>query len=212
MTGSRIPDPGSPAWDEMVLVGRIARPHGLRGQVAVNAETDFVDERFQVGAVLWMHGVRGDAAGGDGVRGDAEPEPLTVASLRVQNGKPIVAFEGFDRIEDVEPLAGRELRVPESALKPLEPGRYYEHQLIGCVVEAIDGRPVGTVVRIEGGAGGSRLIVEGARSEVQVPMVEGICAEIDVAARRIRIDPPDGLLELNETRASRLKPAPTPEP
>jgi 16S rRNA processing protein RimM len=185
-------------WDDMVLVGRIARPHGLRGQVAVNAETDFVEERFRQGAVLWT-------------RGDGEPEELTVASLRVQNGKPIVAFEGFTRIDDVEPLAGRELRVPESSLRPLEPGRYYEHQLVGCSVETIDGVPVGTVVRIEGGAGGSRLVVEGARSEIQVPMVEGICAEIDVAARRIRIDPPEGLLELNETRASRLKPAPTTE-
>ena len=194
MTGSRIPDPGSPAWDDMVLVGRITRPHGLRGQVAVNAETDFVDERFREGATLWM-------------LGDAEPQPLTVASMRLQNRTPIVAFEGFTRVEDVEPLAGRELRVPESSLKPLEAGRYYEHQLVGCAVETIEGRPVGTVVRVEGGAGGSRLVVEGARSEIQVPMVEGICAEVDVAARKIRIDPPDGLLELNETKAGRVKPA-----
>ena len=178
----------------MVLVGRITRPHGLRGQVAVNAETDFVDERFREGATLWM-------------LGDAEPQPLTVASMRLQNRTPIVAFEGFTRVEDVEPLAGRELRVPESSLKPLEAGRYYEHQLVGCAVETIEGRPVGTVVRVEGGAGGSRLVVEGARSEIQVPMVEGICAEVDVAARKIRIDPPDGLLELNETKAGRVKPA-----
>jgi len=172
----------------MVLVGRIARPHGLRGQVAVNPETDFVEERFRLGAVVWM-------------RGEGEPEQqLTVASVRVQNGKPIVAFEGFSRIEDVEPLAGRELRVPESDLRPLDPGQYYQHQLVGCSVETVSGEPVGSVVRVEGGAGGSRLIVEGRRSEIQVPMVEGICAEIDVAARRIRINPPDGLLELNETK------------
>lgn len=190
----------------MVLVGRIARPHGLRGQVAVNAETDFVDERFRPGATLWMRGdVREDVR--EDAREDTEPTPLTVASLRVQNGKPIVAFEGFSRIEDVEPLAGRELRVPESSLQALEPGRYYEHQLVGCAVETIAGVPVGTVVRIEGGAGGSRLVVEGPRSEIQIPMVEGICAEVDVAARRIRIDPPDGLLELNETKAGRVKPA-----
>ena len=181
-------------WDDMVLVGRIARPHGLRGQVAVNPETDFVEERFRQGATLWM---RGD------VPGDAEPLQLIVASARIQNRTPIVAFEGFARIEDVEPLAGRELRVPESSLQPLEPGRYYEHQLVGCSVETIAGVPVGTVVRIEGGAGGSRLVVEGPRSEIQVPMVEGICAEVDVAARRIRIDPPEGLLELNETKRSR---------
>ncbi len=178
----------------MVLVGRIARPHGLRGQVAVSPETDFVDERFRPGATLWMRGA---------IDGDAEPQPLTVTSMRVQNRTPIVGFEGFARIEDVELLAGRELRVPESSLKSLEPGRYYEHQLVGCAVETIDGRPVGMVVRIEGGAAGSRLIVEGALSEIQIPMVEGICAEVDVVARRIRIAPPEGLLELNETRKSR---------
>ena len=177
-------------WDDMVLVGRVARAHGLRGQVAVNPETDFVDERFREGATLW-------------IRGDGEPQQLIVASARVQNGRPIVAFEGFTRIEDVEPLAGKELRVPESSLRALEPGRYYEHQLVGCSVETTKGVSVGTVVRVEGGAGGSRLVVDGERSEIQVPMVEGICAEIDVESRRIRIDPPDGLLELNETKRGR---------
>ena len=179
-----------PLFDDMVLVGRIARPHGLRGQVAVNPETDFVEERFREGAQLWTQ------EGG-------ETRTLTVASFRLQNGKPIVAFQGLTRIEDVEPLAGLELRIPEGALQPLEPGRYYEHQLVGCAVETTDGAPVGTVARIEGGAGGSRLVIDGERSEIQVPMVEGICAEIDIAARRIRIDPPEGLLELNETRKSR---------
>ena len=174
----------------MVLVGRITRPHGLRGQVAVHPETDFVDERFREGAQLWM-------------QDDGETRPVTIASFRLQNGRPIVAFDGMTRIEDVEPLAGRELRIPEGSLQPLEPGRYYEHQLVGCVVETSDGTGVGPVIRIEGGAGASRLVIEGQRGEIQVPMVEGICAEIDIAARRIRIDPPEGLLELNETKRSR---------
>jgi 16S rRNA processing protein RimM len=98
----------------------------------------------------------------------------------------------------VEPLAGRELRIPEEALQPLEPGTFYHHQLTGCVVETVDGRTVGEVRRVEGGAGGSRLVIDGRRGEVQIPLVAEICVAIDVEARRIRVDPPEGLLELNE--------------
>jgi 16S rRNA processing protein RimM len=175
------------AWDDMVLVGRIARPHGIRGQVVVNPETDFVDERFRVGATLHT-------------RGEAGEETLTISAVRVQGGRPVVGFEGFARIEDVERLAGQELRVPEEALQALEPGSYYHHQLVGCAVETVQGERIGDVERVEGGVGGSRLVVGGRRGEILVPMAAEICVEIDVAAKRIRINPPDGLLDLNEVR------------
>jgi 16S rRNA processing protein RimM len=167
-----------------VTVGRIARPHGLNGQVVVNPETDFLEERFTVGATLFTRGAAGD-------------ETLTVSSFRVHGGRPIVGFEGFARIEDVERLAGLELRVPEEALQPLDDGSFYHHQLIGCVVEQVDGTAVGEVERVEGGAGGSRLVIAGHRGEILVPLAREICVEIDVEAKRIRIDPPEGLLELN---------------
>lgn len=173
----------------MVLVGRIARPHGIRGQVIVNPETDFVDERFKVGATFWTRSPRGD-------------EQLKVASARVQNGRPVVGFEGFSSIEDVERLAGLDLRVPEEELQPLEAGVYYHHQLIGCVVETVAGERVGDVVRVEGGAAGSLLEVQGPRGEVLIPLVTEICVEIDVEHKRIRIAPPEGLLDVN--RGGRL--------
>ena len=190
MAGSRIPDPGSPVWDDMVLVGRIARPHGLRGHVAVHPETDFIDERFRPGAVVWT-------------RIDGRDASLTIAEARVQNGRPVIAFEGRLNREDVEPLAGLDLRVPENSLRRLEPGHFYEHQLVGCIVETVGGSTVGPVVRVEGGAGGSRLVADGERSEVQIPLAADICVEIDVAARRIRIEPPPGLIDLNETKRGR---------
>ena len=174
-------------WDDMAVVGRVARPHGLRGDVVVNPETDFVAERFRPGATVWT-------------RTEGREEALTIASARMQNGRPVVGFEGMLSIEAVERLAGLELRVPEESLQPLEPGRYYEHQLVGCVVATTEGATVGTVARVESGAGGSRLVVEGARGEILVPLAVEICVEIDVAGRRIRIQPPDGLLDLNETR------------
>jgi 16S rRNA processing protein RimM len=167
----------------MVVVGRIARPHGLSGHVIVNPETDFVEDRFAVGATLWMR---------------ERDEALTVSSFRVQGGRPVIGFEGFSRIEDVEPLAGQELRVPEETLRPLEPGTFYHHQLVGCAVEDVKGTVIGHVERVEGGIGGSRLVVAGRSGEILVPLATEICIDIDVAARRIRIDPPAGLLDLNE--------------
>ena len=80
-------------WEQMVLVGRIARPHGVRGQVIVNPETDFVEERFARGARMWTRSERG-------------LEELTIASARVQNGRPVICFDGFSRIEEVDRLGG----------------------------------------------------------------------------------------------------------
>ena len=176
----------------MVLVGRIARPHGIRGQVMVTPETDFVEDRFRVGATFWTKAAQGT-------------EQLTVTSARIQNGRPVVGFDGFSTIEDVERLSGLDLRVPEGDLHPLAEGSYYHHQLVGCVVETTAGERVGDVVRVDGGAAGSLLVIEGPRGEVLVPLVTHVCVEMDIAGRRIRIDPPDGLLELNDIRRTRLR-------
>ena len=179
-------------WDDMVTVGRIARPHGLRGDVFVNPETDFVEERFEVGARLWVRSERGE-------------EALTIGAFRLQGGRPVVGFEGVERIEEAERLAGLELRVPEEALQPLGEHQYYQHQLVGCVVETTGaettaGAPIGEVIRVDGGISGSLLVVGGPRGEILVPFTQAICVDVDVAAKRIRIEPPEGLLELNEVR------------
>jgi 16S rRNA processing protein RimM len=169
----------------MVLVGRIARPHGIRGQVIVTPDTDFVEDRFRQGATFLTRSDRGD-------------EVLTVNSARVQNGRPVLGFDGFATIEDVERLAGLDLRVPEDSLQPLTEGVYYIHDLVGCVVETMSGERVGEVSRVDGGAGASILSVGGPRGEVLVPLAADICVDVDIAGRRIRIDPPEGLLELNQ--------------
>jgi 16S rRNA processing protein RimM len=171
----------------MVLVGRISRPHGLRGQVIVSPETDFIEERFVAGATLWTRSSRGE-------------EALVIESVRVQNGRPVIGFAGFARIEDVEHLAGLELRVPEDSLQPLESGVFYHHQLIGCRVTTVGGEQVGEVARVEGGAAGSLLAIDGPRGEILIPLAVDICVDIDVAGKAIRIDPPDGLLDLNERK------------
>jgi 16S rRNA processing protein RimM len=81
--------------------------------------------------------------------------------------------------------------------QPLEPGRYYEYQLVGCIVETMGGVVLGRVQRVEGGPGGSRLVVDRTGDEILIPLAVEICVDIDIAAGRIRIEAPEGLLDLN---------------
>jgi 16S rRNA processing protein RimM len=174
------------SWSEMALVGRIARAHGHRGQVIVNPETDFPEERFQPGADLFIE------------RGGA-PVRVTLTAVRFQRGRPVVGIAGVETMNDAEALAGLELRVPVETLRALPAGTFYRHDLIGCRVETRAGAAVGIVEDVEGGAGGSRLVVAGAngRGEVLIPLVSEICTLIEPGAKRIVIDPPDGLLDAN---------------
>ena len=178
-------------WDDMVLVGRIARAHGIRGQVIVDPATDFPDERFKAGSVL--HILRGDAI-----------EAVTVETVRFHRGRPIIGLAGIDTMNAAETLAGRELRVSVDALQPLPAGSYYHHDLVGCSVETPSGETIGEVRGVEGDGASSRLIVESSNGHVLIPMVDGICVTIDVAGRKIVVAPPDGLLDVNVTKRQRF--------
>jgi 16S rRNA processing protein RimM len=177
-------------WDAMALVGRIARAHGNRGDVIVNPESDFPEARFRPGSVLT-------------IRRGGRVEHLTIETARLQQGRPVLHFAGVDSMDAAEALAGLELKVAADALTALGDGQYYRHDLVGCRVETRSGTIVGTVQRVEGDAGQDRLVVEGPRGEVLIPMAAEICVRIDVGAAVIVIDPPAGLLELNEPGAGR---------
>src|SRR5580765_5972389 len=127
----------TPRFDEMALVGYVARAHGIRGQVIVNPETDFPEERFRPGAELFIE--RNGAV-----------EPLTVSTVRFHRERPVIGIVGIETMNDAETLAGRELRVPVGWLAPLPSQTYYRHDLVGCAVETIDGNNVGLVSDVEG--------------------------------------------------------------
>jgi len=173
-----------PGWDALALVGRVARAHGNRGEVIVNPETDFVDRRFRAGAEL-------------SARRGGRVERLRIASVRMHAGRPVIAFEGVETMDDAEALAGVELRVPVDDLERLPAGMFYRHDLVGCRVETVAGTRVGEVTAVEGELGASRLVVSAEGGEVLIPLAEAICVRIDIAARRVVVDPPDGLLDLN---------------
>jgi 16S rRNA processing protein RimM len=173
-----------PDWDDLILVGRIARTHGLRGEVAIEVVSDFADDRFKPGKTLWRRDAQGVVS-------------LAIASVRPHHDRALVCFDGVDTIEAAEALGRAELRVAATDSVALPAGTYHHYDLVGCEVVTDGGTMVGRVSGVGGKRTASCLIVQGAAREVLVPLVESICVEIDLTGKRIVIAPPDGLLDLN---------------
>jgi len=171
----------------MVSVGRIARAHGNKGRVIVDPDSDFVDERFRSGSHLYVHR-------------DGRIDRLSICDVRFHQHRPILGFEEVSTMTEAEALTAMDLRIPEENLRALPDGSFYHHELIGCSVLTLGGTMVGIVRGIEGNAELCRLVVGCGAAEVQIPMVSQICVSVDPEARQIRIDPPDGLLGLNQFR------------
>lgn len=162
-------------------MGRVARAHGIRGHVIVNPETDFMEDRFRTGQVVLV----GPA--------DRAVEHEILES-RIQQGRPIVRFAGIDTMSDAETLSGADLWMRERDLEPLPAGTFYRHDLVGCDVVDTHGGVVGKVTGVEGSLDRSYLVVD---EQTLIPLVGDICVAVDIAARRVTVDPPEGLIELN---------------
>ena len=173
-----------------IVVGRVGRPHGIRGEVVIGVRTDEPDLRFAMGAVLDV-----------GSSPDEEPADagrLTVASARWHSGQLLVAFAGItDRTAAAE-LTGSWLSVDSSQLPELAgPDEFRDHELIGLAVRTSAGQPVGVVTGVLH-YGQDLLVVQradGAEGECLVPFVKAIVPEVDVRAGVVVIDPPPGLLD-----------------
>ncbi len=164
-----------------LVVARIGRPQGLRGEVSVEVRTDDPAGRFVVGAEL-----RTDPASAG---------PLTLASVRDQSGRTILGFEGVGDRTAAEGLRGI-LLVVDADDEPGAEDEWYDHQLVGLRAETPDGRELGTVAAVQHLPAQDLLVVRStAGEEVLVPFVTAIVPEVDVAGGRLVMDPPGGLFE-----------------
>jgi 16S rRNA processing protein RimM len=215
-----------------LVVGRVTRPHGVRGEVSVEVRTDDPDLRFSVGRVM----ATDPAAAG----------PLTVESVRWHSGRLLIRFDGIADRNQAEELRGTWLTLDSAEAGPSgDPDEFHDHELIGLAVVTTSGEPVGRVTDVRHfgqdllviepapagpeaepdeagpdeagsagvgpvptgpaqagrGPGGPALAGRarpggGLGTELLVPFVAAIVPEVDVAAGRLVIDPPPGLLEL----------------
>jgi 16S rRNA processing protein RimM len=158
---------------ELVAIGRIVKPQGRKGEVAVAPLSDRPD-RFPS-----LRHVFVPAAGG----GSRE---MTVAACWPHKGRFVVKFEGIESIDDAETLRDLELRIGEEELEALPSGSYYHHQLKGLRVVEPGGAPIGEAVDIlETGGAANVLVVRGAAGEVLIPLAEEFIREVDVAGGRL---------------------------
>jgi 16S rRNA processing protein RimM len=174
----------SEGTDDLVVVARVARTRGLRGEVVADLYTDFPERFADLDQVI--------AIGPDGSRRSLQIEEHWFHGNRI-----IFKFAGYDSIDEAKTLAGYQLAVPEDQRIELPEDYFYEWELVGCRVESLDETSIGVVSEVMKTGGVEVLLVAGETGrEYMIPMAHDICVEIDIAQKRIRIDPPEGLLEL----------------
>lgn len=162
-----------------VVVGRIRRAHGIRGELGVEIRTDEPDRRFARGAVL--------LAGSD---------QLTIASTRHHQGKLLVRFEEVGDRTQAEQWHGRELSVVVAADEtPAEDDAFYDHQLIGLTVVTDTGRHVGTVAAVQHLDHQDLLTLDIEGQEVLVPFVAALVPHVDLAMGQLCVNDVPGLLD-----------------
>jgi 16S rRNA processing protein RimM len=163
------------------MVGRIGRAHGIRGEVVIGVHTDEPDERFAPGSVF-----------------DTDRGPLTVQTRRWHSSQLLVRFEGVADRNAAEELRGIWLGIDGDTLPPLDdPDEFRDQDLEGLDVLTTDGRSIGKVNAIQHlGQDVLEVQTPDGRS-LLVPFVKAIVPEVDLTTRRILIDPPPGLLDLD---------------
>jgi 16S rRNA processing protein RimM len=171
-----------------VTVGRIGRPHGVRGDVVVGVRTDEPELRFAPGSRL-----------------DTDPVgvgPLTVAGFRWHSGELLVRFQGISDRTAAAELGGSWLLVDSATLAPLDdPDEFRDGDLVGLSVRTVDGTVVGTVTDVLHHGQDILAIAPAAgagTAQILVPFVKAIVPEVDIPGGVLVIDPPAGLLNLED--------------
>jgi 16S rRNA processing protein RimM len=167
------------AFADLVLVGRVVKPQGRRGEVAVEVFTDRKD-RFPTLARAFVPGASGEA------------REVRVEGAFPHKGRYVLKLSGVDSIDAAETLRGLELRIPEEDLERLPAGSYYHHQLAGLAVVDETGATLGAVEEVVETAADTRiLVVRGREGETLVPFADAFVRDVDLSGRRIVVVRPE---------------------
>ncbi len=174
-----------------VVVGRIGKAHGIKGEVSVEPRTDEPERRFEDGAVLATRTPRGAEPHGPG-----RPTSLTVRRTRWHQSRLLVTFDGVGDRNAAEALRGLSLVTQvDPSETPADPEEFYDHQLVGLRVETTDGAPVGAVSDVIHGTGQDLLAIRTPEGrEVLVPFVSQLVPVVDVPGGRVEVADRPGLL------------------
>jgi len=163
-----------------VTVALLGKPRGNRGEITALALSS-KPERYRALGEVYLSGSGGT---------------FHVDSAWFHQGTLILKFRGVDTIEEAERLRGSEVRIPMSERVPLDPGEFFVSELVGCEIVDRTGAVLGRVSGWEDSGGTGQLVVD---DDWLIPFVRHICVDIDPAARRITVELPEGLKDLNRS-------------
>jgi 16S rRNA processing protein RimM len=168
-----------------VVVGRLRKPHGLKGDCNLFPLTDDPDTIFAPGRQVWVVNLAGETVAG----------PLTVERSRGYHREWLVKFAGVESRDALEPFRAHFLGVPATLLGPLADDEVYLHELDGFSVRLADETPLGLVSAVYELPAGIMIEVQGPKREFLLPYKKEFVREVDRAGRRLVVTPPEGLLD-----------------
>lgn len=165
-------------------VGKIVNTHGIKGEVRVISKTDFKEERYKKGNILYIV-----------LKNQHDPIEVKVASHRVHKNFDLLTFEGYTNVNEVEKFRDAIIKVSETQLGALEDDEFYFHEIIGCTVRTNKGEEIGKVTEIlTPGANDVWVVKNTANKEILIPYIEDVVKEVNVQNKEIIIHPMEGLL------------------
>lgn len=178
-----IAEPDAVKLDDLISIARIARPHGIRGEVVADLLTDFPDRFAALEEVIVMR------------------EGKLLGALKLEHhwfhkGRIVLKFAGYDEVNKAEELRGISLVINRDELVELEKDEYYVFDLEGCEVITLAGQTLGTVAKVDDYGAAPLLVVRGENREFLIPLTHAICPDVDTENKKIMVNPPEGLLDL----------------
>jgi 16S rRNA processing protein RimM len=183
-----VESPATVEQPQRVVIAEIFREWGIRGEVTARSQTD-VPGRLENLKTAWVQ------------LADGTDLAVTIEAARPHKSDWVLKFAGVDSMTDAERFRGADLWVSREERAPLPEGEYYETDLVGCRVRVLKtGSPIGRVTGMQRFGGPPLLEVvtgtDGGGREVLIPFVPSICPKVDLEAREIGVDLPEGLLDL----------------
>lgn len=173
------------AKPSFIAIARIARTRGNRGEVLADMHTDYPD-RFEALQEVWLE------------FGDGRIERMTLENSWIHKGRIVLKLAGVDSISGAEGLVGCWIQIPADQAVSLPEGTYFDHDLVGCSVIDTRGFWLGVVTDVLRIAGNNQLVVQGPGRERLIPAVDPICVEISIEKKQIRVDLPEGFMDLDK--------------
>ncbi|WP_274651567.1 ribosome maturation factor RimM [Paenibacillus humicola] len=170
--------------EQWLTVGKVVNTHGIRGEIKVVSQTDFPEERFAEGSVLWL----------------VHPETQQRLSVEVQGARMhknmyIVKLKGCDDINEAEKYKGWQLKVSRDDLAELDEGEYYHYEIIGCRVVTDEGAELGTVTEILSPGANDVWVVQPPKGkQVLIPVIDDVLLRVDLGTKTVTVRLMEGLI------------------